>query len=385
MQLEPATTGACAATHRQDAAPPLARRWAAEAVAFLAEERRRAADTPMIKLDCEGFPGIEILIKDETAHPSGSLKHRLAHALFVHAICNGEIGPDTPIVEASSGSTAISEAWFAQRLGLRFTAVVPASTAPAKLQAIREMGAEVVAVEGGEDICERAEALARECGGHFMNQFVRAAEATDWRGANNIAQSLFGQAEAQGHASPAWVVAGAGTGGTSATIGRYMRLRPELASTRLCVVDPCGSALFEAFRAADLTRTGKCSAVVEGIGRPRVEPAFNPRVVDAMISVPDRASVAGAHWLRDRTGTAFGPSTGTNVIGTLFLARAMQWEGRTGALITLACDKGARYDETIYNAEWLASAELGPSDWHALPSRLHDVTIEYAPGAARER
>jgi cysteine synthase A len=64
------------------------------------------------------------MLKDESAHPTGSLKHRLAHAL-VHAIASGEVGPDTGIVEASSGSTAISEAWFARALGRRFVAVVP--------------------------------------------------------------------------------------------------------------------------------------------------------------------------------------------------------------------------------------------------------------------
>ena len=45
----------------------------------------------------------------------------------------------------------------------------------------------------------------------------------DWRGNNNIAESIFGQMAQEPHPVPAWVVVGAGTGGTSATIGRYTR------------------------------------------------------------------------------------------------------------------------------------------------------------------
>ena len=50
-------------------------------------------------------------------------------------------------------------------------------------------------------------------GGHFMDQFDRAAEATDWRGSNNIAENLIEQLAAEGLSAPGWIVAGAGTGG----------------------------------------------------------------------------------------------------------------------------------------------------------------------------
>lgn len=56
------------------------------------------------------FPGIQLYLKDESTHPTGSLKHRLARSLFLYGLCNGWIKEGTPIIEASSGSTAISEA-----------------------------------------------------------------------------------------------------------------------------------------------------------------------------------------------------------------------------------------------------------------------------------
>ena len=65
-----------------------------------------------------------------------------------------------------------------------------------------------------------------------------AERATDWRGNNNIAESILGQLAREPHPEPAWIVCGVGTGGTSATIGRYLRYRRL--STRLCVAEPEG-------------------------------------------------------------------------------------------------------------------------------------------------
>ena len=116
---------------------------------------------------------------------------------------------------------------------------------------------------------------------------------------------------------PAWIVVGAGTGGTSATIGRYLRYRGH--ATRLAVVDPEGSAFLPAYAGEAPHGPG---SRIEGIGRPRVEPSFLPRIVDRMIGVPDAASVAAMQFLADRIGVRAGPSTGTNVYGALRLAKS---------------------------------------------------------------
>lgn len=72
-------------------------------------------------------------------------------------------------------------------------------------------------------IYDEARKVAEAFGGHYMDQFTYAERATDWRGNNNIAESLFAQMGLERYPAPAWVVASAGTGGTSSTIGRYMR------------------------------------------------------------------------------------------------------------------------------------------------------------------
>jgi cysteine synthase A len=339
------------------------RSWIARAIAKLDEDRDREIDTPLLTLGLPELPNCRIYIKDETAHPTGSLKHRLARSLFLHAICNGDIRENTTVVEASSGSTAISEAYFANLLGLPFIAVVPRGTATAKRDAIALAGARIYLVEPHEEISAVAARIAREINGHFMDQFTFAERATDWRGNNNIAESLFAQLSQETHPTPAWIVVGAGTGGTSATIGRYIRYRPKLNTTRLCVVDPEGSAFFPYFTGGDRTVCGGCGGIIEGIGRARVEPSFMRNVVDRMIKVPDAASIAGARWLETRLGRRFGPSTGTNIAGALALAAEMQSRGEPGSIATLACDAGDRYADTIYDDSWVASRKIDLCDW----------------------
>ena len=105
------------------------RAWIAEAIRRVDADANRSADTHLHVLPIP-VPGIELYLKDESVHPTGSLKHRLARSLFLYALCNGWIGPKSTVIEASSGSTAVSEAFFARLIDLPFVAVMPATTSP---------------------------------------------------------------------------------------------------------------------------------------------------------------------------------------------------------------------------------------------------------------
>ena len=96
--------------------PGYRRGWVDDAVAAIEADQCRSADTHLIRLIVPALSGIDIYLKDESTHPTGSLKHRLARSLFLYALCNGHIREGTPVVEASSGSTAVSEAYFAQMI-----------------------------------------------------------------------------------------------------------------------------------------------------------------------------------------------------------------------------------------------------------------------------
>ena len=337
--------------------------WARNAVRLLEGDGHRSADTHLIKPTFAGLGRISVYLKDESTHPTGSLKHRLARSLFLYGICNGRIGSGTTLVEASSGSTAVSEAYFANLLGLPFIAVMTRGTSPAKIDAIRRFGGRCEFVDQPQEVYATAAGIAAQTGGYYLDQFTYAERATDWRGNNNIAQSIFSQMECEEQPRPAWVVMSAGTGGTSATIGRYIRHRGF--DTRLCVVDVENSAFCEAWRSGDLTTTCPSPSRIEGIGRPRVEPSFVPGVIDHMFKVPDAASIAAAHVLSERLFRRVGGSTGTNFFGLLCMAADMMARGEEGSLVTLICDSGDRYADTYFNADWLAQGGLDIAPWRA--------------------
>jgi cysteine synthase A len=328
------------------------REWVTQALRRIEADFVRSADTHLVPMDVPSMARVRLYFKDESSHPTGSLKHRLARSLFLYALCNGWLGPSTTVIEASSGSTAVSEAYFAKLLGLEFVAVMPRATSAQKIAQIEFYGGRCHFVDRAADMHPEAERLARECGGHFMDQFTYAERVTDWRGNNNIAESIFEQMAREPHPEPAWVVCPAGTGGTSATIGRFVRYRGL--DTRLCVVDPDGSVFLDYWRTGDRTLTSEHAPMVEGIGRPRVEPSFQREVVDRMLRVPDAASFAGVRFLERVLGRLCGPSTGTNVWGAFQLLAEMHAAGEAGSVVTLICDGGSRYLDTCFSNSWLA-------------------------------
>ena len=331
--------------------------WRDQAIGRIEADICRSADTHLIALPLPGFArhGIDFYLKDESTHPTGSLKHRLARSLFLYALCNGWLHEGTTVVEASSGSTAVSEAYFARLLKLPFIAVMPRSTSQEKVDQIAFYGGRCHFVDKADEVYEAAQHLARETGGHYMDQFTYAERATDWRGNNNIAQSMFGQMASERHPVPRWIVVGAGTGGTSATVGRYVRYQRH--DTQLCVADPVGSVFGAYFRSGDPSLRAPGSRI-EGIGRPRVEASFIPSVIDRMIEVPNQDSIAAMHALSALLGRRVGPSTGTNLVAMLALAAEMREAQQEGSILSLLCDTGERYLKTYFEAAW-TDAQFG--------------------------
>src|SRR5688500_16816971 len=119
--------------------------WANEAIRKVEADSNRSSATHLHVFTLPGLrrespAGIDLYLKDESVHPTGSLKHRLARSLFLYALCNGWICEGTTVIEASSGSTAVSEAFFARLLDLPFIAVMPKTTSQEKIDLIEFYG-----------------------------------------------------------------------------------------------------------------------------------------------------------------------------------------------------------------------------------------------------
>ena len=337
------------------------RRWVHEAIERIEADFARSADTHLIRVELPAQPGIDLYLKDESTHPTGSLKHRLARSLILYGLCNGWIGEGTTLVESSSGSTAVSEAYFARLLGLPFVAVMPRTTSRDKVAKIEFQGGRCAFVDDPREVYAASRKIAAETGGHYLDQFTYAERATDWRGNNNIAEAIFAQMRLERHPVPAWVVCGAGTGGTSATIGRFVRYKRL--PTRLCVVDPERSVFHRHYADRAVRTVEGPSSCIEGIGRPRVEPSFVPELVDRMIAVPDEASLAAMRVLGERLGRRCGGSTGTNLWGCAVLASEMAARGETGSIVSLLCDPGERYLESFFDERWIRERGLDLGPW----------------------
>ncbi|WP_029150649.1 PLP-dependent cysteine synthase family protein [Microbacterium indicum] len=340
--------------------------WADEAIRLIEADGNRSADTHLHVFPLPSEWGIDLYLKDESVHPTGSLKHRLARSLILYGLVNGLIGPETTLVEASSGSTAVSEAYFARMLGLDFVTVVPRSTSDEKVALIEFYGGRCHFVDDPTRMYDEAASIASGSGGYYLDQFTLAERATDWRGNNNIAESVFSQMALERFPIPSWIVVGAGTGGTSATFGRYVRYRRH--DTRVAVVDPENSAFFGGWSTGDPGFTTGAPSRIEGIGRPRMEPSFIPSVIDRMIPVADAGSIAAARLLREMTRHWAGGSTGTNLVGAFRVIADMLAAGERGSVVTLICDGGERYEGTYYSDEWVAE--------HGLDLAPHRAALE---------
>lgn len=339
--------------------------WISGAIQTLQSEQNRSADTHLIKFPLPALPHIHFYLKDESTHPTGSLKHRLARSLFLYALCNGYIHKDTTIIEASSGSTAVSEAYFAQLLDLPFIAVMPSTTSIKKIKLIEHYQGQCHLIDNASLVYSEAQSLAKKHNGYYMDQFTFAERATDWRGNNNIAESLFAQMEREPCPIPSWVVIGAGTGGTSATIGRYITYKGH--HTKLCVPDPEHSVFYDYFHNGDASITHPHPSNIEGIGRPRVEPSFVPSVIDRMLKIPDAASFATLHFLQNILHQQFGASTGTNIYASFQIINdIVQSKSREEtSIVSFICDDGTRYIDTVYNEDWLEKNSFHIKDYIA--------------------
>ena len=333
---------------------PCDRSWVSTAIQTIEADFNRSSDTHLLRVPLPAAPGVELYLKDESTHPSGSLKHRLARSLFLYGLCNGWIGQETTIIEASSGSTAVSEAYFARMLGLRFIAVMPRSTSAEKIAQIAFYGGESHFVDSaGRDVC--GERAPRRGTRRPLHGPVHLRRAGDGLARQQQHRRIDLQPDAhEEHPVPSWIVVGAGTGGTSATLGRYIRYRRL--PTRLCLADPEASVFHR--HLADRARLQRLRAALRGRGH-------RPPALRAVLRAgTDRPRLCGARMRRASRPRASSPAASAAPAAappapTSGRSRrsSARWckNGETGSVVTLLCDSGERYRSTHFDDAWLAS------------------------------
>ncbi|WP_351224069.1 pyridoxal-phosphate dependent enzyme [Streptomyces sp. NPDC002133] len=333
-------------------------RWAADAVRELCAD---AEPTPLVRLT--GPPG-ELYVKDESAHPSGTLKHRLVRALLCEAVLDGTVREGTTLVMGTGGPAAVAGAYCARRAGLGFVALVPAKTTPAVREAVERYGGRWRIASVPADIQDEARGLSVKLGGHFLDHFADSERALARCPLPDLAEELYGQLAEAAAADPAWLVAGLGTGTTTATLGRYARKRGG-PGTRVAGVDAEHSAYFPAWAGGCSDYTTGLPSPIPGIGRPRTEPAFRPELLDLVIPVAQDAAADGLRWLRAEAAHGKGNGNGHGRG-----SRAASWVGgglATGAvgwavrhLLTRMRESAASGSVVMVAGEGAARSRSGP-------------------------
>ena len=287
--------------------------------------------TPLVRLNrvCPA-DGAEVVVKLESRNPSGSVKDRAAWAMLMAA--QDRIGPDTLLVEPTSGNTGIGLAFVCAVRGWRLILVMPENMSLERRALLKGMGAELVltpASEGMGGSVRKAEAIVQEHPGAILvGQFDNPANREVHR--RTTAEEIWADTDGRVDA----FVAGVGSGGTVCGTGsRLKELNPAL---KVVAVEPAESPLLSAGVAGPHG--------IQGIGANFVPGNYDRSVVDEVLTVSTPDALAMARRLMREEGISAGISSGGNVAAAVRLAARPEMKGRR--IVTIICDSADRYLST---------------------------------------
>jgi cystathionine beta-synthase len=311
----------------------------------------RASDligrTPLFEL-CATESGTRLLLKLEQFNPTGSTKVRMAEQMINNAELSGQLRPGGHIIEPTSGNTGLGLALVAIERGYRFTAVVDHHACKDKLRAMEAMGAELIYVGGdstdGPNTVERRrvadELAAAEEGACRLDQHNNPGNSEGYRElAHELLADIFGDVD--------YLISAIGTGGS--LCGTAKELRRLGSGVRSIGVEPAGSTIFGA-PGGRYWQTGSGSPAGFPIGH-----NVDFSSIDDGVQVTDVDAFAAARVVTRHTGLMIGGTAGSAV--HLALQR-LATVPADSTVVTLVCDAGEKYLDTIFNDEWMRERDL---------------------------
>lgn len=320
-------------------------------------------NTPLLRLNAVSEEtGCEILGKAEFLNPGGSVKDRAALGMILAARESGRLRPGGVIVEGTAGNTGIGLAMVGSALGHRTVIVMPDNQSASKIQTLRAYGAEVrlipaVPYRNPEHFVHTSGRLAAELdereehGAFWANQFENLAnrEFHEQTTGPEIWEQTAGKVDG--------FVCAVGTGGTLAGVARALRARnPDV---RIALSDPGGSGLHNFFAHGEVKIEG--SSITEGIGNSRITANLEDTVIDMSWQIPDDEAIPLVYEMIRKEGLVLGGSSGINVAGAIRMAREL---GPGHTIVTILCDSALRYQERLFNREYLESKGLQLPGWY---------------------
>lgn len=289
-----------------------------------------------------------IAVKCEYFNPLGSVKDRIGRAMIEAAERDGLIGPDTLIVEPTSGNTGIALAFVAAAKGYKLVLTMPETMSVERRTLLAMLGAKLVLTPGAEGMkgaIARAEAIVKTTPGAWMpGQFDNPANPEIHR--RTTAEEIWKQTDG----AVDIFVAAVGTGGTLTGVGEVLKSRKP--GFKAIAVEPKDSPVITQTLRGEPLKPGPHK--IQGAGAGFIPGNLHLDIVDEVITVSNDASFAMARRLAKEEGLLVGISTGANVWAALELARRPENKGKL--IVTVACSTGERYLSTPLAAEAIAEA-----------------------------
>ena len=289
--------------------------------------------TPLVRLNrLDSRFQAEIIAKLEFFNPLGSVKDRIAASMIDDAEKNGQVGPETLIIEPTSGNTGIGLAFICAARGYRLCLTMPETMSVERQKLLRHLGADLVLTPGPQGMggaIEKARAILAQHPGAFMpNQFENPANPKVHREttAPEIWDDTGGEVDI--------LVAGVGTGGTITGVGGF--LKEKKPGFKCVAVEPDASPV--------LSGGEKGPHKIQGIGAGFVPTVLDRSLIDEVVRVSNEDAFETARQLAGREGILCGISSGAAVWAAMQMASRPENAGKR--IVTILPSTGERYLST---------------------------------------
>jgi cysteine synthase A len=275
----------------------------------------------------------EILGKLEFFNPIASVKDRIGVSMIEDLEASGRIGPDTVLIEPTSGNTGIALAFVAAQRGYRLILVMPETMSVERRKMLAFLGAELVLTPGSEGmkgaVARANELVAATPNALMPQQFANPANPAIHR--RTTAEEIWADTGGQLDA----FVSGVGTGGTITGVGQV--LRPRLPGLKVFAVEPAASPVLSGGAAGPHK--------IQGIGAGFVPDVLDRSVIDEVLTVTNEEAVEVARQAARLEGLPGGISTGAALAAALRVGQRPEYAGKR--ILAIIPSFAERYLSTI--------------------------------------
>ena len=290
-------------------------------------------NTPLVKLNRVNDGCVATVVaKLEFFNPGHSVKDRIAVAMLDAAQAAGKIGPETVVLEPTSGNTGIGLAMVCAARGIKCAFVMPETMSRERRLLLKAYGAELILTPGPEGMggaIAKAQALAEADAKYFIpQQFENPANPAIHR--NTTAEEIWRDTDGQVDI----FVAGVGTGGTVTGVGEALKAKKP--GVKIVAIEPDASPV--------LSGGQKGPHPIQGIGAGFVPPILNTAIYDEVIRVKNDDAFTTARQMATQEGLLVGISSGAATWAALELAKRPENAGKL--IVVIIPSFGERYLST---------------------------------------